>query len=98
MSEQTLTETTQYDDGRWIRTALVLTSKGITFDLVNESGKRVALINAFIHHDDDGKLSGLSVDVIDKDEVFEEHRALTFQNGVRNSLEASQLVATSFRR
>lgn len=97
MSERAQDHTTTYDDGKFIRTAIVVQDhNGSSFDLVDEYGERLCLINAFVMRDDDGNMTQISVDVIDIDEKFKTKRALTFNDGQRQFLDAGNLVCASF--
>lgn len=93
------TPITTYDDGRFIRTAVVAVEKGSSFDLVDEDGKRLAVINAFVYRSDDGgEVNHLILDVIDVDDRFALKFALLFNDGTREFLPTNgNLVCADFR-
>lgn len=93
MSENAQATVTEYTDEHWTRTAIVLPEEGVSFDLVDERGKRLAEINAFVY--DDGK--HIIVDVIDKDDLYYIKRAFVFTEGGRESLDTAHLVSADFR-
>ena len=94
MSEEALTQTTVYDDGKFVRTAVIL-GEGGSIDVVNQEGKRIALLNLFTNDDN----SWFAIDVIDKDEIFTKHTALTFKDGNQQRIDdANGLVAADFRK
>lgn len=100
MSNEARSEVTTYDDGKFVRTAIVVLDDGTSFDLVDMKGTRVAEINAFVYSEenDSEEVSHLIVDVIDKDELFGDNQALTFDNGKRNFHDAGRVVSTDFRK
>jgi hypothetical protein len=98
MSESAVTQTTTHDDGKFVRTAIILESgsegKTGSIDVVNEKGERIALINLFTNDDN----TWFAVDVVDKDKRFEQHTAITFHDGTQERIEnANGLVAADFR-
>lgn len=93
MSDNAACKVTTYDDGKWVRTAIVVPENGVSFDLVDSSGKRIAEINAFVYDES----THLIVDVIDKDDLFDSNRALTFDNGERYSIPALHIVSADFK-
>jgi hypothetical protein len=97
MSKHALTPTALHDDGKFIRTSIVLTggSNEGSISIVNQKGERVALLNLFTNEDN----SWFAVDVIDIDDKFDRHAALTFQDGQQQRLDnANGLVAADFRK
>lgn len=96
MSEDARATVTEYNDGDFVRTAIVVPEKGQSFDLVDEEGTRIAEINAFVYYDN-ATLDHIIVDVIDKDELFTKKRALVFNEGIRHDLTAGHLVSADFR-
>ena len=96
MSENAVTTTTTRDDGKYVRTALVLDDKGLTFDLVRADGTFVSRVNVFSRFDDEG--DWLAVDVIDVDDRFDNRRVLSFKDGVRNDLDTGTVAAVDFRK
>lgn len=99
MSEYVPQTVTEEDDGRFIRTAIVVPEKGASFSLVEEDGVRFALINAFVYYDDEGHLNHVIIDVIDNDNKFPKKFALTFDDGVRKFTDTNgNLVSADFRK
>lgn len=102
MSENAETTHTTHDDGKFVRTALVLGesseiggSGGGSISIVNDKGERIALLNLFTNEDN----SWFAVDVIDVDKKFDKHAALTFKDGLQQRLDnANGLVAADFRK
>jgi len=96
MSEEAWTPVTKHDDGKFVRTALVVrhSEKGGSIAIVNEEGERIALINMFTNEDN----SWFAVDVLDKDGRYDQHSAITFEHGTQRRLDnAKGLVAADFR-
>lgn len=107
MSKDEQSTVTQHDDGRFIRTAIVVTREpedsggSASFDLVDELGNRIALINAFAYPDDEtGEIKHVIVDVIDTDDNFPKKFALTFDNETRkfHHADTSSLICADFRK
>ena len=99
MSKETKTTISEHDDGRWIRTALVISGgesrKGGSVAIVNEVGERIALLNIFTSEDNDW----FAIDVIDIEERYSNRRALVFDNGTRQDLQApTTLIGVDFRK
>ena len=98
MSKPAFTKTSVHDDGKWIRTALIVGSgdgRGGSVAIVNPEGKRIALLNIFTSEDNDW----LAVDVIDIEERYTNRRALTFNDGTRQDMQApTTLVGVDFRK
>lgn len=82
MSKNAVTPVTTHDDGEFCRTALVIDGKSGDLDLVDASGKRLALISVNWTHGRD-----LSVDVIGIDMRFTKRRALAFGQGGRADMD-----------
>lgn len=97
MSELAASHVATYDDGKFIRTAIVAQESGTSFDVVGKHGERLFMINVFVYYDDDGNAYMTSTDVIDVDEKFPRKQALTFNEGQRQSLDAGYLVCAYFR-
>jgi len=94
------TKTRLYDDGQFIRTALVV-GDGDTgsVDLVDTRGVRLAQVNISFIPKRDGE-EVLIVDVIDVDKRYTERRALVFSPTSRQAVdvpEGGNLVSTDFR-
>jgi len=96
VSETAFTKTGVHDDGQWIRTAVVVgEGKGGSIAVVNPQGKRIALLNIFTSEDNDW----FAVDVIDVDKQFANRRALVFDNGTRQDMQApTTLIGVDFRK
>jgi hypothetical protein len=94
VSKNATTDTTTYNDGKFVRTALIVekdeNGKGGSVDLVTKDGTRVGEINIFYS---EGRLM---VDVIDVDNLYDVRRALGFKNGGRECIETGQVVAAHF--
>jgi len=94
-SKDAQTPVSTHDDGKFIRTAIVLgkDASGSLAIVDPLTGKRLALVNVFR-----GEAS-LIVDVIDVDGVFTTHRALGFvkSTGARNQAETDTIVSADFR-
>lgn len=89
------TPTRTFDDGRFIRTAIIVGEKNDSgsLDIVDgATGARLAQLNIFVSSD------GLIVDVIDVDGQFASHRAIGFKAGVPARVETDKLVSTDFRK
>lgn len=95
-SKNAETPVTTHDDGKFVRTALVVGGENTgSIDIVNTSGERIALLNLFTNSDN----TWFAVDVIDKDERFDRHAALTFKDGLQQRLDdANGLIAADFRK
>lgn len=96
MSEPHPTEVSTHDDGRFVRTAIVVPDSA-SFDLIDANGKRLALINVFHYEKAEGR--EVSIDVIDADKNHEgKVEALTYSDGQRVFTGSSgNLVAALFR-
>lgn len=97
MSENAQTPTAEHDDGRWIRTAVVLVDEknSGSIAVVNEKGERLALLNIFTSDDNDW----FAIDVIDIEQRYSNRRALVFNNGTRQDLQApTTLIGVDFRK
>jgi len=99
-SKESLTPTTTHDDGRFVRTAIVLDpSTGVSsVDLVTPDGVLLARVN-FVPSRVEGE--SLIVDVIDVSGRYETKRALTFSPTERRQVdvpEGGSLVSVDFRR
>lgn len=93
MSEWATTETATYDDGKYVRTAIVVPmEESASIDIVDEHGAHMARLNVFAYKD------AISVDVIDVYDNYNDRAALTFLEGVRHSLKAGQIVCAWFVR
>jgi len=100
MSEQAQTKTTTHDDGKFVRTALVIGpgQDGGSVDVLDPSGHFLARINLFTHGKDDPDGLWFAVDVIDMEDQFNYKRALIFEDGGRQDMETTgNLVAADFR-
>jgi len=99
MSETAQSHVTTHDDGRFIRTAIVIQEEGTSFDLVDKFGKRLAVVNGFVYrNDDDNAVNHIIVDVIDVDDNFSKKFALTFHDGARRFADTNgNLVSADFR-
>jgi hypothetical protein len=97
------TPTSTFDDGTFVRTAIVLrgdNGEEGSLDVVDRDGKRIAQINLFWTPDDDEGRAHLMADVIDVDGRFTERRALVFSPRERRQLqvpEGGNLVGVDFR-
>lgn len=95
MSKDVHTPVSTHDDGKFIRTALVVRpdagDEG-SVAIVDPEGNRLALLNLFVY--DNGNLI---VDVIDVDERFANRTALAFRDSRRESLAAGKVVSVDFR-
>lgn len=95
MSTDATTPTTTHDDGKFVRTALVVephTDSRGSVAIVSPDGTRLALVNIFAMEN-----GNLVVDVIDVDERFGKRAALTFIGGQRHSLDAAKVISADFR-
>lgn len=90
------TDMTTYDDGKFVRTAIVVKEGGAggSLDIVDSKGRRIGQLNIFVQ---EGEEPSLMVDIIDVDHVFEKHRALGFVKYQRNDQDTDQLVGADFR-
>jgi hypothetical protein len=91
------TQITTHDDGKFIRTALVIEpkeGKSGSVDIVTKDGKRLCQINLFAYED-----GSLIVDVIDVDDRYKIRRALVFSDGERRSIDVGNgnLVSVDFK-
>lgn len=95
MSKNAETKTTTFDDGTFLRTALVVRApRAGSIDVLDKRGKRVCQINIFVGE------GSLIVDVLDVDKHFPRKRALCFtkqERRVMETFEASTLVSVDFR-
>ena len=100
VSDSAISEVTTYDDGKFERTAIIIEEGGVSFDLLDKFGNRVAQINAFSYFSehDPKRLDHVIIDVIDIDKRFGDNCALTFTDGMRKYLEASNLVSVDLKR
>ena len=94
-SKNAETKTTTFDDGTFLRTAIVVPApRAGSIDVIDKRGKRVCQINTFVGED------SLIVDVLDVDKRFPLKRALCFtkqERRVMETFEASSLVSVDFR-
>jgi len=98
MSERAASHVTEHDDGKFIRTAIVAEEKGTSFDIVDEKGMRLAVVNVFPFRNDAGKVDHVIIDVIDVDERFPAKLALIFNEGKREfHVTDGNLVCADFR-
>lgn len=98
MSEQALTQMTTHDDGKYVRTALVIggDAQGGSVDVLSPDGEFLVRLNLFTKDDSEGLWFAL--DCIDIEQKFQTRRALTFDNGCRHDVATEgNLVATDFR-
>ena len=97
MSENAETKVATHDDGRFLRTALVIDpgpGGGGSVDLLSKDGRFLARLNLFTSESGDW----LALDLIDFEERYDIRRALVFNNGKREGLTAmGNLVAADFR-
>lgn len=102
MSEQALSSVETYDDGRFVRTAVVVPPEGASFDLVDEHGTRLAVVNCFVYYVGDdlqnGEVRQVITDIIDIDQQFNEKRAMTFDQDKRQFLPTKHLVCAHFEK
>ena len=103
MSSQSKCEVSTYDDGDFIRVAIVVPDDGVSFDLVDINGTRIAEINAFVYYQksddyDAMEVDHVIIDVIDKDDLFGNNNAITFQTGRRNFNMSGKVVSADFRK
>lgn len=88
-----------YDDGKYIRTAIVVSPDGTggSIDIVTPDGRRLGQINLFHGGEKDNPLM---VDVIDIDDLYKPARALTFDTDPkgkgRQCIEGGKLVGVHF--
>lgn len=81
-SVDAFTKTTTFDDGTFVRTALVVEGPGVgSIDLVNKAGKRIAQVNISYSP------NCLIVDVIDVDKKFKQRRFHAFSNNERKDVD-----------
>ena len=96
MSKNAETKTTTFDDGAFLRTALVVDEAHVgSIDVVDKRGKRLGQINIFVGED------SLIVDVLDIEKRFPNKRALAFTRHSSRDMDAfpeSTLVSVDFRR
>jgi UDP-glucose 4-epimerase len=97
VSKNAETRTTTFDDGTFLRTAIVVDEAHVgSLDVVDKTGKRICQVNIFV-----GEESGsLIVDVIDVERRFANKRALAFAGHDRRDMEAfdtSSLISVDFR-
>lgn len=95
------TDTTTFDDGTFVRTALMIegTDTG-SVDVVNKAGKRLCQINISLGTAKECD-EYLIVDVIDVDKRYTKRRALVFSPDKRAEMdvpEGGNLVSTDFRK
>lgn len=101
MSEDAQTPTTTYDDGNFVRTAIVVDRAGGSFDLVAADGTRLAEINVFTYphqRPEDAPADHVIVDVIDVDDKWTKRTALTFPDGQRQFHETHKVTSVEFRK
>lgn len=95
------TKTTTYNDGKFVRTAIVVggdEENTGSIDLVDADGARLAQVNISFLPDSDG-LEVLIVDVIDVDNRYTNRRMLAFTSTERVIKDApGRLVSVDFRR
>ena len=95
MSKNAETKTTTFDDGTFLRTALVVYDPHVgSIDVLDKRGNRVCQINIFVGE------NSLIVDVLDVDKRFPHKRALCFSKQERRAMETfeeSSLVSVDFR-
>lgn len=87
-----------YNDGKFVRTALVIdgTENTGSVDVLDKKGHRVAQLNIFVGED-----GALMVDVIDVENRYKVKRALAFAQGQRTSMtvpDGGNLVGVDFRK
>jgi hypothetical protein len=92
VSRDATSKVVTYDDGTFIRTAIVAGVGCASLDVLNSAGLRIAEINIILGQD-----GTLIVDTIDVDKVFAVRRALTFPNGQRQEIPAGSVVSADFR-
>lgn len=97
MSNDAQSKITTNDDGKHVRTALVIDSEqqGGSVDIVNRDGELLVRLNMFTSLDNDW----FAVDVIDIENKFSKHTALHFEDGMRHHMDCGgKLIAADFRR
>jgi hypothetical protein len=90
--------TIAHDDGRFIRTGLVIEGEICSIALVNGKGKRLALLNITALGDEGEK--GLLVDVIDIDKRYQARRVYGFAAGIKTTFPLAPggtVVSVDFR-
>ena len=90
-----------YDDGKFVRTAIVVPDDGVSFDLVDTKGNRIAEINAFAYYGFENlqEIDHVIVDVIDKDDLFGHNNAVVIADGKTRSFnKAGRLISADFRK
>lgn len=94
MSTDAQTKITTYDDGTFIRTAVVSDPEsGRSIDVVDKDGKRLAQINIFRSND------AFMVDVIDVDDQFTERKVIGWGAGGRGThTPTNKVAAVDFRK
>jgi hypothetical protein len=99
MSSQSKCEVTTYDDGDFIRVAIVVPDDGVSFDLLDDEGVRIAEINAFVYRASAGQeINHVIVDIVDKDDLFNENHALTFLNSGKNFHRSNRVICADFKK
>ena len=102
MSEKAATPTSTHDDGRFVRTALIVGAedfegkmRGGSVAVVNTNGERLALLNIFTNEYN----TWFAVDVIDIDNRYNKRTAIVFNEGAKDFLDtgSGNLVAADFR-
>ncbi len=95
------TRTTSRDDGKFVRTAVVIPCQGSpgSVDLVDPDGQLLVRVNVSLLRQPDGET--LIVDVIDVAERYVERKAIGFSRSERTTLDVPKggtLVSVDFRR
>lgn len=104
MSNHALTPHTTHDDGRNIRTALVIDASAEdqgSIALVRPDGTLLALVNVFhypVFHKGQVAPEHVIIDVIDKDDAWPVRQTLTFVDGQRQFHDASKVTSVDFRK
>lgn len=97
MSANAKTPTGVHDDGKFIRTSLIVgedSSGNGSIDVMHaKTGELLARINIFTNEDG----SWFAVDVIDIEDRFDAKKAITFTDSVRDFIPSDHLVAADFR-
>jgi hypothetical protein len=95
-AKEAFTKTTTRDDGKFVRTALVLSNTETgSVDVVDAAGNFLARLNLCAIES-----GGVIVDVIDVDKRYAVKRAMTFAGGERRAMtvpEGGNLVSVDFR-
>lgn len=84
---------TTYDDGKFVRTAIVVTDTS-SIDVLNEKGERIGQVNLFTQ---EGR-NILMVDVIDVEDRYTDRRAIGFYKGTPKHVKAGKVVAAHFEK